>query len=53
MCLADERVERVTVRVEKLNALAEAASVGIEFTRNRADVTPAAAAAALKLATDG
>ena len=52
MCLADERVERATVRVEKLNALAEAASVGIEITRTRADVTPAATAAALKLATD-
>ncbi|MDP6391332.1 MAG: dihydroneopterin aldolase [Alphaproteobacteria bacterium] len=51
MCLADERVERATVRVEKLHALAEAASVGIEITRARADVTPAAREAALKLAT--
>ncbi len=45
LCLADTRVERVTVRVEKLGALADTASVGIEVTRERDE-------GALKLAVD-
>lgn len=32
-CLGDSRVTEVTVRVEKPNAIAEAASVGVEITR--------------------
>jgi len=35
LCLADQRVERVTVRVEKPDVYAEAASVGIEIERRR------------------
>ncbi len=34
-CLADHRVARVRVRVEKLEAIAEAASAGIEIERVR------------------
>ena len=37
MCLADSRVERVTVRAEKLDAIAEVSSVGIEIERRRGD----------------
>lgn len=36
LCLSDERVERVTVRAEKLDAIAEVSSVGIEIERSRA-----------------
>lgn len=39
--LADERVERVKVRVEKPGALRFARSVGIEIERTRADLGPA------------
>lgn len=35
LCLADERVDSVKVRVEKLDVYAEAASVGIEIERQR------------------
>ncbi len=35
LCLADERVRSVRVRVEKLDVYAEAASVGIEIERRR------------------
>lgn len=35
LCLADERVSSVRVRVEKLDVYAEAASVGIEIERAR------------------
>lgn len=35
MCLADPRVQRVTVRVEKLEAMHDAASAGVEITRSR------------------
>lgn len=35
LCLADERVSSVRVRVEKLDVYAEAASVGIEIERRR------------------
>lgn len=35
LCLADERVASVRVRVEKLDVYAEAASVGIEIERRR------------------
>lgn len=35
LCLADERVDSVRVRVEKLDVYAEAASVGIEIERRR------------------
>jgi dihydroneopterin aldolase len=34
-CLEDSRVETVRVRVEKPDAIAEAAAVGIEIERNR------------------
>jgi dihydroneopterin aldolase len=33
MCLADRRVDRVRVRIEKLDVLAEAESVGVEIDR--------------------
>lgn len=33
LCLADRRVDRVRVRVEKLDVLAEAESVGVEIER--------------------
>jgi dihydroneopterin aldolase len=32
-CLSDPRVEEITIRVEKLNAVKQTASVGIEMTR--------------------
>jgi 7,8-dihydroneopterin aldolase/epimerase/oxygenase len=35
LCLDDERVETVRIRVEKLDVYAEAASVGIEIERRR------------------
>lgn len=35
LCMADERVASVRVRVEKLDVYAEAASVGIEIERRR------------------
>ena len=35
LCLADGRVARVLVRVEKLHVIAEAASVGVEIERWR------------------
>lgn len=35
LCLDDERVDSVRVRVEKLDVYAEAASVGIEIERRR------------------
>lgn len=35
LCLVDDRVASVTVRVEKLDVYAEAASVGIEIERRR------------------
>jgi dihydroneopterin aldolase len=35
LCLADQRVNSVRVRVEKLDVYAEAASVGIEIERRR------------------
>lgn len=36
LCLSDPRTERVTVRVEKLDAVPDAGSVGVELTRSRA-----------------
>lgn len=33
LCLADRRVDRVRVRIEKLDVLAEAESVGVEIER--------------------
>jgi len=35
LCLADSRVDRCRVRVEKPDAIAEAAGVGVEIERNR------------------
>ncbi|CAA7611309.1 dihydroneopterin aldolase [Magnetospirillum sp. UT-4] len=35
LCLADERVQSVRIKVEKLDVYAEAASVGIEIERRR------------------
>ena len=35
LCLTDQRVEQVIVRIEKLDVYAEAASVGIEIERRR------------------
>lgn len=35
LCLVDDRVESVRIRVEKLDVYAEAASVGIEIERRR------------------
>jgi dihydroneopterin aldolase len=35
LCLDDSRVSEVTVRVEKPDAITEAASVGVEITRHR------------------
>lgn len=35
LCLTDERVDSVRVRVEKLDVYAEASSVGIEIERRR------------------
>lgn len=37
LCLADHRVRRATVRAEKLDAIADVASVGIEITRAQDD----------------
>jgi len=37
MCLTEPNAMEVTVRVEKLEAIHDAASVGVEITRNRAD----------------
>ena len=37
LCLADPRALHVTVRIEKLEAIEDAASVGVEVTRFRAD----------------
>jgi dihydroneopterin aldolase len=37
MCLADPRIEDVKIRVEKLDAVRAAASVGIEIVRTRED----------------
>lgn len=37
MCLTEPSAVEVTVRVEKLEAIHDAASVGVEITRNRAD----------------
>ena len=36
LCLSDPRTEQVTVRVEKLDAVPDAGSVGVELTRSRA-----------------
>ncbi len=38
-CLFDPRVQLVRVRVEKLDVLADAASVGVEIERRRADLS--------------
>jgi len=35
LCLSDPRTEQVTVRVEKLDAVPDAGSVGVELTRRR------------------
>jgi dihydroneopterin aldolase len=35
LCLSDPRTERVTVRVEKLDAVPDAGSVGVELTQQR------------------
>lgn len=37
LCLADPRVDEVLVRVEKLDVVPEAASVGVELRRTRVD----------------
>ncbi|MEQ9518057.1 MAG: dihydroneopterin aldolase [Parvibaculum sp.] len=37
-CLEDARVERARIRVEKLAAIAETASVGVEIERGRAGI---------------
>ena len=39
MCLEDPRCDAVTVRVEKLDAIPEAAGVGVEVLRKRAGST--------------
>lgn len=39
MCLGNPSAEEVTVRVEKLEAIHDAASVGVEITRSRRDST--------------
>ncbi len=39
MCLEDPRSEAITVRVEKLEAIHDAASVGVEIHRSRSDAT--------------
>ena len=36
LCLREARIERVRVRVEKLDVYPEAASVGVEIERDRA-----------------
>lgn len=38
MCLEDPRSEAITVRVEKLEAIHDAASVGVEIHRSRGDL---------------
>ena len=38
-CLTDPRVQLVRVRVEKLDVFADAASVGVEIERRRADLS--------------
>lgn len=43
MCLGNPSAEEVTVRVEKLEAIHDAASVGVEITRSRRDSTPSGA----------
>ena len=35
LCLSDPRTDKVTVRVEKLDAVPDAGSVGVELTRQR------------------
>jgi len=35
LCLSDPRIEKVTVRVEKLDAVPDAGSVGVQLTRQR------------------
>lgn len=35
LCLSDPRVDKVTVRVEKLDAVPDAGSVGVELTQRR------------------
>jgi dihydroneopterin aldolase len=42
LCLADARAEEVRVKVEKLDIVPEAASVGVEIERRRARPAPAA-----------
>ena len=37
LCLEDERIQRATVRIEKPEALKNAAAVGVEITRTRRD----------------
>ena len=39
MCLEDPRSEAITVRVEKLEAIHDAASVGVEIHRSRGDLS--------------
>ena len=39
MCLSEPHAEEVTVRVEKLEAIHDAASVGVEIKRFRRDLT--------------
>ena len=50
LCLGDPRALQVTVRIEKLEAIEEAASVGVEITRSREDTIRAADASPLRLA---
>jgi len=40
LCLADSRVEQVTVRAEKLDAIDDVGSVGVEITRANAQDGP-------------
>jgi dihydroneopterin aldolase len=50
LCLADPRALQVTVRIEKLEAIEEAASVGVEITRFCQDKIRAADTSPLRLA---
>ncbi len=50
LCLADARVRQVTIRIEKLEAIEEATSVGVEITRSRLDGSRAAGASPLRIA---
>lgn len=50
LCLADPRALQVTVRIEKLEAIEEAASVGVEITRFSHDKTRAPNPSPLRLA---